>query len=251
MDNPDNPATDPFVVLLRPWAAIWRVFFSLPKACRSYSVLLIPLVRSRGHAYLLSGGCEHRPRGMPSPMAEPRPPQDTSSTKALVTISRPSFAGFGQVRPWHSTAERQKTHPRRDRPTIRAYRSTSHQSPAADDTKNGVSLSGARPLSMLRRNTLYQTKTSWSTNGFGAFVVSSSALEHRPSLRSLNHSPWAERLERWPFVRTPPCIHYRAMGPNCSWNPRSVQINEWGAQPSPFTIMYLCDQHQPHRGTLW
>lgn len=30
-------------------------------------------------------------------------------------------------------------------------------------------------------------------------------------LPALSHSPWVERPERWPFVRTPPCIHYRAV----------------------------------------
>lgn len=40
-----------------------------------------------------------------------------------------------------------------------------------DDTRNGVSLSGAFLLSTLLRNTVDQTNTSWFANDSGAFAV--------------------------------------------------------------------------------
>jgi len=169
-----------------------------------------------------------RPCGGVPPLRAGPVRQDTLSTKSLVMISRlsMSFTGFGQVGPRFSKsdgANGKKMHSRRDRPTI-AVRSL-----AAVGAENGVSLSGTSPLSMLQRNTLCQTKMSWFTNGFGAFVVLF-CPGRQARFYVLPASTHGRKVEQGSHScgPQPTLITVLCMGSNCSRNPAQHRPG-WGA----------------------
>jgi hypothetical protein len=100
----------------------------------------------------------------------------TLSTRTLVIINRPSFAGFGQVRPCHSKPDGEtakKCIPRRDRPTI------AFGSPAVDELRTGYLFLVLSTFSTLQRNTLCTRPRRRGLRTALAPLPSSSALEHR------------------------------------------------------------------------
>ena len=114
---------------------------------------------------------------------------------------------------------------------------------------NGKNTHSRRDRLMIQRNTLHQTKASWSANAFGAFVaLFYLGIQVKFHVRSTTAHDG--KTKEGQFVRTPNENHYRALGGNCFLEPRSIQMTSIGAQLPLFTTVHRHDQRRPSQETF-